>query len=55
MSDNDLGLMIGDRVDRASATETVDLNSTPHWFKLKTINIDIHIYVLDVQQLKGTL
>ena len=38
---------------RASATEMVDLGSIPGQVKPKTIQIDIHSFLLDVQQLKG--
>ena len=37
----------------ASATEAVDLGSIPCRVKPKTIRIDIHSFLLDVQQLKG--
>ena len=32
------------RVDRALATETVDLSSIPGWIKSKTIKIDIQSF-----------
>ena len=37
-------LPIGGRVDRASATETVDMGSIPSWVKPKTIKIGIHSF-----------
>ena len=47
------GQPISGRVDRASATETVDLGLIPGRVKPKTIKIGIHSFLLDVQQLKG--
>ena len=43
---------ISGRVDRASATETVDSGSIPSRIKPKTMKIGIHSFLLDVQQLK---
>ena len=37
-------LPISGRVDRASATETVDSGSIPGWVKPKTIRIGIHSF-----------
>ena len=42
-------LPITGRVDRASATETVDLSSIPSRVKPKTLKIGIHSFLLDVQ------
>ena len=47
---------ISGRVDRASATEAVDLGSIPGWVKPKTIKIGIFTASwLDVEQLKRTV
>ena len=41
------------RVDKASATETVNYGSIPFRVKPKTIKIDIHSFQVYVQRLKG--
>ena len=41
------------RVDRASATETIDLGLVLSQFKPKTIKIGIHSFPADIQQYKG--
>ena len=46
-------LPITGRVDRASATETVDLSSIPSRVKPKTLKIGIHSFLLDIQYWKG--
>ena len=46
-------LPISGRVDRASATETVDLGSIPGRVKPKTIKLVFTASLLDVQQSKG--
>ena len=40
---------ISSRLNRASATKTLDLGSIPGQVKLKTIKIDIHSFRADVQ------
>ena len=42
------------RMDRASATETVDLGSIPDRVKPKTINMAFSAFLLDIQHKKGT-
>ena len=44
---------ISSRVNRASATETVDTGSIPGRVKPKTIKLVFTTSLLDVQQLKG--
>ena len=44
---------ISGRVDKASATETVDSGSIPRRVKPKTIKLAFTASLLDVQQLKG--
>ena len=46
-------LPIGSRVDRVSATETVDSGSIPGRVKPKTKKLILTAFLLDVQQLKG--
>ena len=42
-------------MDKASATETVDLGSIPHRVKPKTIKIGIHSYPAGRLALKGVV
>ena len=44
---------ISGRVDRASATEAVDMGLIPGWVKPKTLKSVFTAFLLDIQQSKG--
>ena len=52
---NALWQPISGRMDRASATEAVDLGSIPGWVKPKTIKIGVHSFPTWRSAIKGTV